>query len=259
MAQRLVFDWVNKIIALNSGEIDINVMVDLYSDAKEDWRTDPELNKFAFPFRTVGGDPTVGVQTVEPYFFLQGGWQIRPSEADQNLTLLGNLFVEGGGNPLVPTLGDFTVLANQLTTITRVSTEVSGEIEASLSSGESAQLFSLPDLVEIEGSTVIAKESTVQYISGEIESLPTLVNMESSTILAKQAELLRAVGLMQENYYLDQTVYTTYNGAKLLTSGRLRTYIDAVSVGTSSNVLATYTISAVWSNDELSSYGVVKQ
>jgi hypothetical protein len=73
------------------------------------------------------------------------------------------------------------------------------------------------------------------------------------------ANLLRAIGLMQENYYLDQTVYTTYNGAKLLTSGRLRTYTDAGSVGTSSNVLATYTISASWSNDELSTYQVVKQ
>jgi hypothetical protein len=64
---------------------------------------------------------------------------------------------------------------------------------------------------------------------------------------------------MQENYYLDQTVYTTYNGVKLLTSGRLRTYTDAGSVGTSSNVLATYTVTASWTNDELTSYGVVKQ
>jgi hypothetical protein len=73
------------------------------------------------------------------------------------------------------------------------------------------------------------------------------------------AVLLRAIGLMQENYYLDQTVYATYNGVKLLTSGRLRTYTDAGSVGTASNVLATYTIQASWSNDELSSYSVVKQ
>ena len=259
MAQRLEFDWVNKIMALHSGETEIDVTVDLYSDAKEDWRTDPALNKFKFPFRAIGGDPTVGTQTVEPYYFLQDGWQIRPSEQDQQLTVIGNLFVEGGGSPFVPTLGNFTVLANQITTITRVSTEVSGEITATLGEPEYSQLMGLPNLAEIEATTVLAKESTSQDISGEVITHPTLSEMESSTILAKQAELLRAVGLMQENYYLDQTVYTTYNSVKLLTSGRLRTYTDAISVGTSSNVLATYTITASWSNDELSSYSVVKQ
>lgn len=287
MAQRLAFDWANKIMALYSGENEISVEIDLYSDAKEDWQTSGELNKFKFPFRVIGGDSTVGTQTVEPYFFLQEGWKIRPSEEDQILTVTGNLFVEGGGNPFVPTLGDYTVLANQLTTITRVSTEVSGEIQASLSTEEHDQLMALPKLTQIEGSSVLAKEATSQtisgevithptlaeiesstvlakqatlnYVSGEVDTLPSLSEIEASSVLAKQAELLRAVGLMQENYYLDQTSYTTYNGVKLLTSGRLRVYSVAGSVGTDSDILATYTITAAWSNDELQTYKVVKQ
>jgi hypothetical protein len=70
--------------------------------------------------------------------------------------------------------------------------------------------------------------------------------------------LLRMLGLLQENQYLDNTVYTVYNGQKLLTSGRIRTYSNAGSVGTNNNVLATYQISSTWNNDEMQSYRVVK-
>ena len=74
----------------------------------------------------------------------------------------------------------------------------------------------------------------------------------------EQEPALRLLGLVQENQYLDQTVYTTYNNQKLLTSGRIRTYSDSASVGTSSNVVATYNITAVWSGDEMESYKVTK-
>ena len=121
-----------------------------------------------------------------------------------------------------------------------------------LSTEEHDQLMGLPDLGDVEGSTVLAKEMSVT-------ALPTLVEIEASTILAKQAELLRALGMMQENYYLDQTVYSTYNGVKLLTNGRVRTYSNPASVGTANDVLATYLITASWSNDELTSYQVVRQ
>jgi hypothetical protein len=79
----------------------------------------------------------------------------------------------------------------------------------------------------------------------------------SGTALADGIE--RALGLMQENYYLDQTSYADYNGAKLLTSGRIRTYSEAGSVGTDSDVLATYLVAATWTGDELDTYEVVKQ
>jgi hypothetical protein len=72
-------------------------------------------------------------------------------------------------------------------------------------------------------------------------------------------EVARVLGLSQENYYLDQTSYTDYNGQKLLTSGRIRTYSDPASVGTANDVLSAYTITSVWTNDELQTYGVVKQ
>jgi hypothetical protein len=73
-----------------------------------------------------------------------------------------------------------------------------------------------------------------------------------------EAYMLRALGLMQENQYLDQTVYTTYQGVKLLTSGRIRTYSVSDSVGTDSDIIATYSIITTWNGDEMTSYKVVK-
>ena len=58
--------------------------------------------------------------------------------------------------------------------------------------------------------------------------------------------------------YLDNTTYTTFNGQKLLSTGRIRTYSDAISVGTTNNVIATYQITTSWSGDEMQSYKVIK-
>jgi len=76
------------------------------------------------------------------------------------------------------------------------------------------------------------------------------------TIIKDNVE--RALGLVQENYYIDQTSYITYNGIKLMTSGRMRIYSSAGSVGTANDVIATYTITTDWTNDEMTSYKVVK-
>jgi hypothetical protein len=64
----------------------------------------------------------------------------------------------------------------------------------------------------------------------------------------------RLLGLMQENYRLDNQTYQDYNGAKLLTSARIRTYTDETLM----SVLATYQVTATWSNGQCTSYQVVK-
>ena len=55
--------------------------------------------------------------------------------------------------------------------------------------------------------------------------------------------LTRALGLMQENYYLDETIYDSSNN---LTFGRIRIYSDSLSVGTNNNVIATYNVESEW-------------
>ncbi|MGW8177633.1 MAG: hypothetical protein ACWGQW_02390 [bacterium] len=268
MGVKATFDPTVQRIYIHSGEIELDVKADLYSDAKEDWLNIEGYSKYEFPFSVIGGDPTVGAQFISPYFFMIEDWHLQPFEADHELTLIGNLFRSLGGSVAKPTSGEYTVSIDRITTITLVESGA-----GSLTTEEHNQLMSLPELAEIEASSVLAKETSVDALPtlGEIEgssvlakettvsARPTLAEIEASTVLAKQAELLRALGLMQENYALDQTSWIEYQGQKLMTSGRLRIYSNAGSVGTGSNVIATYLITANWTDNELDDYSVVKQ
>jgi hypothetical protein len=91
--------------------------------------------------------------------------------------------------------------------------------------------------------------------SGTYGKLVNDINSKTNDI---ETYMVRSLGLAQENYYLDQTNYTTYQGIKLLTSGRLRTYSVSGSVGTDSDVIATYNIVSSWTGDELNTYKVTK-
>ena len=73
-----------------------------------DWRAaNPQ---WLMAFKQVGGNDLGGGLFIPVYFFLTNGWRVRPMEADQTLTITGNLFVDGGGDPVVATLGVFNVL-----------------------------------------------------------------------------------------------------------------------------------------------------
>jgi len=75
-----------------------------------DWH---EANQqWPLAFQLVGGNALGGGLFIPPYFFLMNGWRVRPMEASHNLTITGNLFVDGGGVPVVPTLGTYQVNVN---------------------------------------------------------------------------------------------------------------------------------------------------
>ena len=65
----------------------------------------------------------------------------------------------------------------------------------------------------------------------------------------------RILGLTQENFYVDNTIYDTEGN---MTSSRIRIYDDSVSVGGSSNIMATYAVSASYINNQMDKYSVVK-
>ncbi|MBU1031506.1 hypothetical protein KKE03_01105 [Patescibacteria group bacterium] len=122
MAQKMTYDTDNKLFVLNDGVISFDVVVDLYSDAKEDWLTDTLLNKFKFPLLAIGGQGIGGGQVISPYIMLRYGWKIRPHEADHILTVAGNLITDDETTPYASVLGDYQVViksivsANSLTT-----------------------------------------------------------------------------------------------------------------------------------------------
>jgi hypothetical protein len=104
----ILFDPTSKRIVLDSTSV---TATELYSRSA-DWLALSDNAKYGAVFRQVGGDDLGSGLSIPPYFFLQNGWRVRPMEANQNLTITGNLFVEGGGVPVVSTLGTFQVNVN---------------------------------------------------------------------------------------------------------------------------------------------------
>ena len=74
-----------------------------------DWISVDTNSKYLPAFRLGGTDELGAGLFVPPYLFLQNDWRVRPMEANHTLVITGNLFVEGGGVPVVPTVGAFNV------------------------------------------------------------------------------------------------------------------------------------------------------
>jgi hypothetical protein len=107
----VTFDGANKLIIVDFGVDEIEAF-EIYSEWKE-WATTSDNAKYLIAMRTVGGDPTTGIKSVAPYFFLSNGWKIRPYEGDHYLNINGNIFVDEpetyGYQVFVHTLGDHMV------------------------------------------------------------------------------------------------------------------------------------------------------
>jgi hypothetical protein len=104
----IVFDASSKRIILDSSSV---TATEIYSRSC-DWLLLSDNSKYGAVFRQVGSDDLGGGLSIPPYFFLQGAWRVRPMESSHNLTITGNLFVEGGGVPVVSTLGTYQVNVN---------------------------------------------------------------------------------------------------------------------------------------------------
>lgn len=104
-------DTTNKLFIAKPGVTDVDVKIDLYSDAKEHWLAGGVAMGFDFPLRTVGGDPVTDTKNLGATFFLLHGWRIRPQEANHRLVLTGNLYTDPAGfSPIVSTIGSYSVI-----------------------------------------------------------------------------------------------------------------------------------------------------
>jgi hypothetical protein len=253
MAAHLDYDKALRIMYITSAPVDgalaLDVRRDIYSAVKLDWKNDAVLNGFKFPFRTSGGDTVIpGTQYIGNYVFLQYGWRMRPYEADHALYLVnGYLLVDGGGDPWLKTLGGYTCNVRDTVPADAIvlETGVSG-----LTSEESTALIN----IEADQSTIQADIATIQT---DVASI--LVDL--AAVLASQvsieAEIIRALGLMQENYQMDQCTYVDYQGQKLLTSARVRLYsTDNKAQWVQGNLTAEYAVLASWTGQELVTYQV---
>jgi hypothetical protein len=102
----IAFDPAAKRIVLDSTSTSATEIYSRWAD----WVALSDNAKYLPAFRSVGGDDLGDGLSIPPYFFLQNGWFVRPMESSHTLTITGNLFVDGGGDPVVPTLGTYRVL-----------------------------------------------------------------------------------------------------------------------------------------------------
>ena len=143
----ITFDPVNYRIILDSSNI---TTTEIYS-RWVDWAAVADNIKYGMVIRQVGSDDLGGGLSIPPYYFLQGSWRIRPMEADHNLTITGNIFVEGGGVPVVSTIGQYQVNVNYTVPVQAQGISTAGSDPASIAAAvrseltlELAQLMSLP-------------------------------------------------------------------------------------------------------------------
>ena len=102
----ITLDGATKRIILDSASV---TAAQVWS-AWVDWHETHQ--QWPLAFQLVGGIALGGGLFIPPDFFLLNGWRVRPMEASHNLLIEGNLFVDGGGVPVVPTLGTYQVNVN---------------------------------------------------------------------------------------------------------------------------------------------------
>lgn len=113
-----------------------------------DWMLLSDNSKYLPAFSATGGDDLGGGLSIPPYYFLLNGWRVRPMESSHNLTITGNLFVDGGGVPVVSTLGTFQVNVNYTVPVQAQGISISG------SSGPTASEIAAEVLAQMNATTV---------------------------------------------------------------------------------------------------------
>ena len=90
-------------------------------------------------------------------------------EANHNLTITGNLFVDGGGVPVVSTLGTFQVNVNYTVPVQAQGINTSG------STGPTAAEIASEVLVQIEASAILSKRADVQVVNEGVKKASLLI------------------------------------------------------------------------------------
>lgn len=131
----ITFDPTTRRIVLDSAAV---TAAEIWSRWVE-WVALGDNSKYPAALRQVGGDELGSGLLIPAYYFLQGGWRARPMEASHTLVITGNLFVDGGGQPVVQTLGAFNVSV-QYTVPVQAQAVATGGAVAGLTPAQAAQL-----------------------------------------------------------------------------------------------------------------------
>ena len=149
----ITLDGATKRIILDSASVSV---AQIWS-AWVDWH---EANQqWPLAFQLVGGNALGGGLFIPPYFFLLNGWRVRPMEASHTLNITGNLFVDGGGVPVVSTLGTFQVNVQYT-----VPVQAQGIATSGGGSGPTAESIAAALLVALNATTI---PTDVRKVNGD--------------------------------------------------------------------------------------------
>ncbi len=118
----ITFDGASKRIILDTASVTAAQIWSRWVD----WAANSDNSKWPNAISQIGGDDLGGGLSIPPYFFLLNGWRVRPMESSHTLTITGNLFVDGGGDPVVPTLGTYNVLIRSVVPVQAQGISTSG-------------------------------------------------------------------------------------------------------------------------------------
>jgi hypothetical protein len=212
----MTFDGSSQIITLSSTSTSASEIWSRWND----WISSDSNNaKWPLAMSQVGGDDLGGGLLIPPYIFLINGWRVRPMESNHLLVISGNLYVDGGGQPVVNTIGKYNVSVQYTVPVqaqgysttggtssggsggTSISAadvwnyttrELTSASISSLTTDQNNKLMSLNNYDDTSLiSSLLDKASTtdIQTLSTKIDSKPTLRDIELSSVLAKSSEL----------------------------------------------------------------------
>lgn len=101
---KVTFDGDNKLILVNEGVTELDVLEDLYSDWKEWLISNYDglyPSRYIDAIESIGGQPLPGSRFVGSTFFLINGWRIKPHWGTYTLVINGNLYTTEGDSPFV--------------------------------------------------------------------------------------------------------------------------------------------------------------
>lgn len=149
-------------------------------------------------------------------------------------------------------------------TVTNITTGVykAAVTLPSLSAGDVVEIRITAAVSSVIGDGIVFQGVADTKRVSDLQDLTAAqVNAECDTAiadaaLATDADMKRALGLMQENMAIDNPTFDSNNN---LLTARFRIYSDSASVGTDSDVLSTYNMTATFSGaGKVTTYKMVK-
>jgi hypothetical protein len=193
-------------------EISLNVQVDIYSDGKEDWLSNPALNKMRFPIFPIGGNPIPSGVFGDAYI-LTNGWRIAPYEADHTLHIVGDLFPEV--EPLVvDTVGSYRVRVNGVVSslVKVVETGTSG-----LTTAESTALLTI-DANVTTLDTNVDLLLTAQTLTNQQAAAEKTTDPDTGKLILRNTVVMRR---WEADAWEDDDMTVPYKGEGLESVGQL--------------------------------------